>query len=274
MSLPDRDQSLFENVVANENWSFPASGEPVFVGTTMTAFRGIDAYHGTLPIRQKDLEPGALAQYLKPIEQTDIYPSLAGTKIDLTVAPVRYTKRPDISSVSATPKGTVRNQFMHEVEIHELLSRYPHPSVVRYLGCVLQDGMIVAFHLEKCSRTLLDRIEQDDKFSEDAFEKCMDQIESGLQHLHSLGFAHNDLSPANIMFNSDETEAILIDFDSCDRFGKPLNRGGWVGGWDGGEPIATFKLSSAECDKQACQFLRKWGLLALSRRPSTSSKQK
>jgi len=266
MASPEPDKATFENVVASENWTFPASGGPVFVDTTVTAYRGVEAYHGTVPVRQNDIDSRELAQHLKIIPREDIYPTLGGTTVDLTVAPKLYTKRPDISSLSTTPKGTVASQFRHEVEIYETLSRTPHPSIVRYHGCVLFGDMIVAFQLEHCSTTLLDRIEQDDQFTKTAFEECISQVESGLEHLHSLGLAHNDLNPANIMFVADKANAVIIDFDSCDYFGRQLKRGGLVGGWDGGEPIATFQLSSAECDKQACQSIRDWGLHALSQR--------
>lgn len=36
----------------------------------------------------------------------------------------------------------------------------------------------------------------------------------GMQHLHSLGWIHNDINPKNIMLDEDDT-TIIIDFDSC-----------------------------------------------------------
>lgn len=46
----------------------------------------------------------------------------------------------------------------------------------------------------------------------------MDQIAAAAAHLHTLGLAHNDISPANIMFDVDGdagggvgSRAVLID---------------------------------------------------------------
>lgn len=41
----------------------------------------------------------------------------------------------------------------------------------------------------------------------------MDDVEAAIVRHHSLGFAHNDISPADIMFDH-SSAAVLIDFDS------------------------------------------------------------
>ena len=47
----------------------------------------------------------------------------------------------------------------------------------------------------------------------------LEDILTGIQHLHKLGLVHNDINPANIMLDEDGT-VILIDFDSCRRVGE------------------------------------------------------
>lgn len=44
------------------------------------------------------------------------------------------------------------------------------------------------------------------------------QLESAVSHLHSLGMAHNDINPRNIMIK--DGDPILIDFGSCQPYGK------------------------------------------------------
>lgn len=77
-------------------------------------------------------------------------------------------------------------------------------------------------------------------------------IESAIAHLHSLGLAHNDLNPANIMLGKSK-EPILIDFDSCRPFGEGLLSGGTRGWTD--EKLDT---SAKENDLAAIPKIVKW----------------
>lgn len=57
----------------------------------------------------------------------------------------------------------------------------------------------------------------------------MKALESAVETLHSLALAHNDLNPYNIMVKDGGTP-VLIDFGSCQPFGKilqPLGTRGW-----------------------------------------------
>jgi serine/threonine protein kinase len=49
----------------------------------------------------------------------------------------------------------------------------------------------------------------------------MSGIRFALDHLHSIGVAHNDLNPANIMIGGGN-QPVLIDFRSCQPFSKRL----------------------------------------------------
>jgi tRNA A-37 threonylcarbamoyl transferase component Bud32 len=49
----------------------------------------------------------------------------------------------------------------------------------------------------------------------------MDSIKLGVEHLHSLGYAHNDLNLSNIIVGEDNTP-IIIDLGSYKCFGKAL----------------------------------------------------
>lgn len=44
-----------------------------------------------------------------------------------------------------------------------------------------------------------------------------------LQFIHSMGLAHNDLNPRNIMLD-DDNKAIVVDFDSCGREGEHVSK--------------------------------------------------
>ena len=53
----------------------------------------------------------------------------------------------------------------------------------------------------------------------------IDALESAIHHLHSLGWAHNDLNPTNVLVNDSESGGgmpVLIDFGSAREIGRLL----------------------------------------------------
>jgi serine/threonine protein kinase len=59
---------------------------------------------------------------------------------------------------------------------------------------------------------------------------CLDGILAGIRHLHSLGIIYNDITPANIIFEEDDTP-VIIDFDSCRKVGDLLHGTKRTHGW-------------------------------------------
>jgi serine/threonine protein kinase len=55
-------------------------------------------------------------------------------------------------------------------------------------------------------------------------------IRNGISHIHSLGFAHNDINPSNIMFDDNNT-LVIIDFDLCLPFESILTTTKQTPGW-------------------------------------------
>jgi serine/threonine protein kinase len=55
-------------------------------------------------------------------------------------------------------------------------------------------------------------------------------IRAGVEHIHSLGFSHNDLNPTNIALDGNDN-LIFLDFESCRKEGDKLLSGGthsWI----------------------------------------------
>lgn len=59
------------------------------------------------------------------------------------------------------------------------------------------------------------------RVDEDAIRESLEGIFESIEHLHSLVFLHNDINPANIAFDEDDTP-VLIDFGSRRRIGESL----------------------------------------------------
>lgn len=61
-------------------------------------------------------------------------------------------------------------------------------------------------------------------------DRFLEALESAVDHLHSLGLAHNDINPDNIMVENGAP--VLIDFGSCQPFGKRLQSLGTEGWYE------------------------------------------
>jgi hypothetical protein len=125
---------------------------------------------------------------------------------------------------------TPGDDMVEEAKIYEILKHHPHPNICVYYGCVRDGDHFTALCLKKYRRSLRDAIQNGDG----AFEPrtVLDGISKGLHFLHdTLGIAHNDINPSNIMLD-DQGNAVIIDFDSCIPIGQEIGyRKGGTFGW-------------------------------------------
>ena len=240
-------------------------------------YEGFNAWYGRLQRKehrkdwpcdgvQTDLSRfDKLVKLLYPIPREKIYPEFAVNELTLykpqqegnSKAP--YFKAPKLGHYQ-DGSDDLAIRLLEEARIHERILNKPHPNLDKYLGCIVEEGRLVRLALKRYSESLYDRSQRatPEEFTLKQRMDCMDQIEAAAVHLHSLGLAHNDISPSNIMF--DNGQAVLIDFDSCAPLGNILTKGGLVTGWKG--PIAgeglQFNQSSTICDKLAIHEIRKY----------------
>lgn len=80
----------------------------------------------------------------------------------------------------------------------------------------------------------------------------MDGIRAGVRHLHSLGLAHNDLNPMNILLDGLD-KAITIDFGSCAKLGEQLLSAGTPGWIE-----YAYTISARENDEAALRKIDSW----------------
>ncbi|KAF2726691.1 hypothetical protein EJ04DRAFT_480166 [Polyplosphaeria fusca] len=140
--------------------------------------------------------------------------------------------------------------ILQEVQILELLRRNPHPHIIHYHGCLIRRGLIVSIVLYRYPMTLKERLESDMRGFN--VERCISEIKSAAKHLHSLGLAHNDLTPMNIMIDENDT-SVVIDFGSCQPFGCDLITAGTPGRID-----EDFTHSAQDHDEVALHKLQTW----------------
>ncbi len=81
--------------------------------------------------------------------------------------------------------------------------------------------------------------------------RFLEALQAAVDHLHSLGLAHNDINPDNIMIK--DSVPVLIDFGSCQPFGKGLQSLGTPGWY-----AELFYTSEKIHDVYALGKLRNW----------------
>ena len=99
-----------------------------------------------------------------------------------------------------------------EVRVMNDLSHHQHV-------CSLHETVSCTHHLfivvEYCSRNDLlafIRAENGKQLPEDTVRKIMQQIVSGVAHIHQQGYIHRDLKPANVMLTGSQNNVKIIDF--------------------------------------------------------------
>lgn len=243
---------------------------------SIEVYEGFNAWYGRLPRKEyrnewprdgvyKDF-PGfeELVSLLHPVPKEAIYPEIPAEGFTVYErqhggdSETPYLKAPKLGHYQ-DGSDDLAARLLHEARIYEKLLRNPHPNLGNYLGCVVKAGRVVRLALKSYNKTLHERLQRETRqdFGPQQRRACMDQVEAAVAHLHSLGLAHNDISPTNIMFD-DDGQAVLIDLDACAPQGTPLVKGGWTTGWKGpiaGEGLQSMR-SSVACDARAIQEIR------------------
>ncbi len=215
-----------------------------------------ELYFGQLFKKKKDISLAEYSAALKYVPDSEIYPEVP-QNATLTIAPdglddkSAFIKRPGLNSYESM-KGSdwVPKGLLEETLIMEKISKTPHPNIIGYLGCRVHRGRITSLFLELLDQTLMQYIYQPG-FADLDKNEFVAALESSVDHLHSLGLAHNDINPSNIMVR--HGMPVLIDFGSCQPFGQRLQSLGSPGWY---EEISF--TSEKKHDTYALKKLREW----------------
>ena len=215
-----------------------------------------ELYFGQSFKKKKEISLAEHNAALEYVPDNEIYPevprnatlTIASDGLDDTSA---FIKRPGLNSYKSM-KGSnwVPKGLLEETLIMEQISKTPHPNIVGYLGCRVRRGRITSLFLELLDQTLMQYIHEPG-FADLDKTKFVDALESSVTHLHSLGLAHNDINPSNIMVR--DGMPVLIDFGSCQPFGGRLQSLGSPGWYE-----EMFFTSQAKHDTYALKKLREW----------------
>ncbi|KAF2815994.1 kinase-like protein [Mytilinidion resinicola] len=215
-----------------------------------------EVYFGQSTKKKREMTIEDYRNALCRIDDSEIYPEVpADTKLKIAhhdAGEPIYIKRPGLESYETT-KGTdfARNALLDEVLIMEQISQTPHPNIIRYHGCYTRRGRITAIVLQRHEYTLV-QYAQNPGFKNIDIDEFLKALESAVAYLHAIGLAHNDINPYNIMLKENDAP-VLIDFGSCQPFGRQLRSAG-TPGWCA-EPFST---SEKEHDIYPLRKLKTW----------------
>lgn len=218
------------------------------------------AWLGTLDIRRGQASIEQAIGCLRRVPDAEIYPPsdsdasivAAAAATSNNLPQDTWMKRPNITVHNQTA-GTTRiaDEFQEEILVCREIQMHPHPNLLQFKGCLQKDGRIVGLLLKRYSITLSWRVEGFDQPPIDR-QAYLDGIQAGVEHLHSLGFAHNDLSPYNIMID-EQDRPVIIDMGSAKKFGEELSQMG-TPDWNDG----FLEVSSKENDEIGLRKIREW----------------
>ncbi|KAF7510683.1 hypothetical protein GJ744_006049 [Endocarpon pusillum] len=137
-----------------------------------------------------------------------------------------HIKDPTLIYFSPSNPIWTGERILSEAKLNECLMTHPHRNLAKYHGCLVQDGLITGLCFDKYHETLEDRMNRlsPSRSNIKNISLMLESIRNGLEHLHSLGFAHNNINDKNIMFfNKDSDEAVIINLGSCRPIGSPLD---------------------------------------------------
>jgi serine/threonine protein kinase len=215
-----------------------------------------EVYFGETNKAQKDMTLPEYAAALKRVKDAEIYPEIP-KNFQLTIAPKNlndssaFVKRPGLAAYEVV-KGTnyIPKALLDETLIMEQISKSAHPNIITYYGCRLRRGRITAILFERLGQTLSQYVSSPD-FQQLDKVKFVNALELAVTYLHSLGLAHNDINPDNIMLK--DGMPVLIDFGSCAVVGERLQSLGTEGWYE-----ELFFTSEKKHDVYSLNKLREW----------------
>jgi serine/threonine protein kinase len=139
-----------------------------------------------------------------------------------------------------------------EIKTCEFLNKHPHPNVCAYHGVLLDsDSFAEGLVFDKYTMNLAQYVRR--RYQFDA-KDALDDIEAGIDHIHSLGLVHCDIKPENILVDVPNRRFVVGDFDSTHQRGERLAIKWGTPGWTN----ERFMEAHREVDFHGLSMIRNW----------------
>lgn len=176
---------------------------------------------------------------------------LFGSIVDNPPPSDSYLKKPCLLDFKNGEPSLIAALMIIEAKVLRALQESPHKHLTKSLGCVVRQNRVTAICLPKYVNTLGHRVREGIHVD---IESCISCIRSAILHLHSLGYAHNDVNPENIMFDRDDVP-VLLDFDASKPFGENLLKPGTYG-WNDNHKKVSDEHNDLKALEQILIYLR------------------
>lgn len=214
-------------------------GSLSFKHTKFTLFdeQNFTAWTGRVDLPKRHLTPEIATQSLQAIPDHEIYPLVPPGVASMEASEYvpsedTWVKGLNIQAYNLTAGSAhVANQVLEEIKAYQLIAANPHSNLAEFRGCLTRDNRVVGILLKRYATTLKARVAGQSQNTLDR-ETIVENIGSGLSHLHSLGMAHNDINPSNIMFDEND-RLVIIDLGASRQIGNMLSQTG-TPGWNEG----------------------------------------
>ncbi|OHT00182.1 hypothetical protein TRFO_33212 [Tritrichomonas foetus] len=115
------------------------------------------------------------------------------------------------------------NHIKHFMNEYEIMSQISHPNIIKTFGiCYGDEISSPSILLEYCPTNLKKSIK---KLTQEEIKQIIEEIISGMLHLHEIGIIHRDLKPENILLDS-ENHVKICDFGLSTVSSETTHTGG------------------------------------------------
>ncbi|KAI0203110.1 kinase-like domain-containing protein [Astrocystis sublimbata] len=245
----------FQDLTISEAFD-PGADKPKYT-TFYTLTAEDNLFFGQSPKGKREIPLEEYCALLQRVADDEVYPQVPAD-LQFTIAPPQsddsntFIKRPGLNCYESM-KGTnyIPKSVLDETMVMERISTSHHPNIIKYHGCHVNRGRITALVLELLDQTLT-QFKSDGKLQSLDQNKLVAGLQSAVDYLHSLGLAHNDINPDNIMIK--DGLPVLIDFGSCAPVGERLQSLGTPGWCEDVFFTSQFKHDTYSMGK-LCEWL-------------------
>ena len=132
--------------------------------------------------------------------------------------PGEFAARTEASTV--VPKSNTDAQDYHWglsrfLDEARTLARFDHPHLNRVHRFFESNGTAYMVLEYIDGETLADRLSREPYLEEDALQRLLEEVLSGLEVMHEAGYVHRDIKPGNLMLRAEDGSAVVLDFGAA-----------------------------------------------------------
>ena len=132
--------------------------------------------------------------------------------------PVEFATRTEASTVVPHSNADAQDyhwgltRFLDEART---LARFKHPHLNQVYRFFESNGTAYMVLEYIQGETLADRLSREAYLEEDALQRLLDEVLSGLAVMHEAGYIHRDIKPGNLMLREEDGSAVVLDFGAA-----------------------------------------------------------